>query len=113
MYYTVTPTLLAGMAGSFISIVLMVLPLWPKWYEKWSTFTDKQRQALNALATVAAAVVIALFSCLTEVIFFECTQVGIVSLAQMTGIAILSNVGTYKTVDRFIGDSIMERMANR
>lgn len=104
----VSPEQISAIAGAVISVVLLLLPIFPKYADWWNKLTDAQKQSVNVIAMVVVAVGIGGLSCAGVIALVSCTVDGLFELVKALLYAIMGNAATFVTLNK-----AMKVFANR
>lgn len=89
---TITPEVLSGLAGAILSLLFSYVPGLSDWFAK---FDSKQKSGIMALAIVIVAGAAYGLSCAGVIAAIECSQQGLVKLAQVIFAALIANQSVY------------------
>lgn len=92
-----TPEELAIFAGAALSLVFAYFP-WLK--DRFDKIDSKFKPLLNAGILLVAALVLVGAGCLDFANYFECSQAGLLEVAQVWILALIANIATYQTLVR-------------
>lgn len=94
---TITPEMLAALAGAGLSLFLAYVPGVSDWYARQ---TSDWKRAIMGLAIVLAAVAALGASCASVYNAVSCDRDGVVILVQCVFVALVSNQSTYSIAVR-------------
>lgn len=94
---TLTPVLIGGAAGTLVSVLLFIAAIFSP---RVDNIPDNVKQGLNVLGIVVVTAFIAGLSCYTQIVFIECTQLGLWELVVMAMSAIVANASTYQSFNK-------------